>query len=666
MPPPRPRSPRPAPPRLLAGLAAVALAGCPAAPPPRPPTPVEERAAAWRADPALPRGAADELLARAAEALAADQPGGVALATAACRAVLVQDAARPEAVACLATAFADGAGDVADGQGLQEAHALLAWALAASPGRSDLMGAQARLLLLVPSARNREEALDASRRAQAGAATAAGGAGATAASSAALAGGLALLPGDPAAAAQALERAAALHPQDRRLLAAAARARWAGGDAEGALAHAEARLALTPTHPGLQELAAEVEAASGRHAEASLRLRAWRAQDPRAALPAFLLARLAAQLEGRPEEAGRLLDEASALAVDPYLLARIDALRAALALSAGDDPGAARLVAAALARVPASAPAQHQAAVLAFRRQDRAALREAAGVVGDRCGPAVAALLAARQAELGSATLDEAADAWRGWAESSPREPAVALVAGAAAARLGYTGPALALARRALALDPVEGRLRRQPVACWEGPAAIFEAIGRFEGIARAEPEAARTALLAAAACALELGLAPAAERYAGRVLAGDRRAGGARVLLAQAALDRGRPAEALRHAAAAQGLPGAEAVGGVLARALLAAGRLPEAARAAAAAAAQEEGGVADPDGSGAAAPAAPGRGGAAARLGRARLLARTARTKEASAEAAALARGLLAEDPGLSAARGLLLDLAGGRPVR
>jgi tetratricopeptide (TPR) repeat protein len=625
----------PAPARRLVpalALAAALLAACRAEqPPPRPPTPVEEAAARWRADPGLPSGAADELAARGQALLREDLPASAAAARAAFKAALLREPGRLDAVAGLATAFADMAGEEPDGEGLKEAHALLAWGLAQAPTRADLLAARARLLLLVPSATNDAEALTlASRAAAAGPSDAA----------AALALGLARLRTAPMAAAELMERVAEASPDDRRLLTAAARARHAAGDPEAALRLAEARLALDAGHEGMLSLAVALEAEGGLADRAARRLEAWRARAPGAVLPAYLLARLLVQLEGNLRRAAALLDEAAPRAAGDFEVARLQALRAAVALAQGDEARARLAVEAALARVPASAPAQYQAARLAFLKGDRAGLRTAAGVVGGRCGRAASALLAARQAELGSDTLEEAVKAWQAWAATSPRDPAMALAAAGAVARVGFTGPALKLAAGALGADPLEGRLRPDLSDCWEGPGALVETVRRLDAVGTSEPGAAPVALSAAAAGALLLGQTAQADRLARRALAHAPQLGAARLILAQVALDRGRPTEALRLAEVAADLPGGEAAGAVRARALAAAGRIEEAERVAAAAAAAEQGGV-------------------AARLGLARVLARLGRRDEA----AALARAILVEDPRVAGARGLLLD-AGAAP--
>jgi len=358
---------------------------------------------------------------------------------------------------------------------------------------------------------------------------------------------------------------------------------------------------------------------------AARRLEAWRARAPGAALPAFLLARLMAQAEGDLRRAAALLDEAAPRVGGDFEAARLHALRAAVALAQGDEARARQAVDTALARVPASAPAQYQAARLAFLRGDRPGLKLAAGVVGGRCGRAAGALLAARQAELGSDTLEEAVKAWRAWAATTPGDPSPALAAAGAVARIGFTGPALELAAGALRADPLEGRLRLDLSECWEGPGSLVEAARRLEAIGAAEPDAAPVALSGAAASALLLGQTAQADRLARRVLARAPQLVPARLILAQVALDRGRPADALRLADGAADLPGGEAAAPVRARALLALGRLEEAERV-----------------------------GVAARLGQARLLARLGRRDES----AALARAILAEEPAVAAARGLLLD--------
>jgi tetratricopeptide (TPR) repeat protein len=632
----RPLRPGRSGPGLLAALAWAALALLAACqrppPPPRQPTPVEERLAAWRADPAPPRGTADQLVARGGAALAAGTPASIAEAAAAFRAALVADPARLDAVAGLATAFADTDGEEPDGGGLKEAHAVLAWALAQAPERADLLAAQARLLALVPSARNQAEALEASRRAAAQPESGPG---------AALARGLALLPGDPTAAADGLETAAIRWTGDRRLVAAAARARWAQGDAAAALRLAEHRLSLDGGLPAMVELAAEIEADSGRAAAAVRRLERWRAGDPASPRPPFLLGRLTAQALGDPVAAAARLDEALTRRPGDVLLARIEAQRAAVALWRGDVAAAERSVAAALARVPASAPAQYQAARQAFRRQDRAALLTAAGVVGERCGRSAALRLAARQAELGSASLEDAERAWTAWAADRPRDPAVALLAGGALARIGLSGPAIRVARLALSLDPVEGRLRGRIGDCWEGPGELAEVAARFEAVATAEGRAGREARLLAALAWLGAGRAPQAARLALLVSREWPQDATARLLAAQAALDAERvgQARALAEGGAEQDPP--PALRSLQARLAQRAAR-PDPAPFAPLLGPQPSGWM------------------AAAALGRARALAALGRKEEARQVAA----DLLAVDPEVGAARGLLLDLAVQRP--
>ncbi|HTN51075.1 MAG TPA: tetratricopeptide repeat protein, partial [Anaeromyxobacter sp.] len=231
-----------------------------------------------------------------------------------------------------------------------------------------------------------------------------------------LAAGLAELRRDPAAAARDLEAAAADLPADRRLLGAAARARWAAGDAPGALALAERRLALDPGHPGALALEVEVLTASDRIEEARAALARWAAADPGSALPPLLQARLDYQLEGDLAGARRLLEAALDKRPGEFTAARILAHRAAVERAAGDARAAAAAAEEAVRRVPGSAPARFQAALLAFDAGNAAALRESAGVLGGRAGPVVEALLAARSAEL-SGTLDDADRAYDAVAE---------------------------------------------------------------------------------------------------------------------------------------------------------------------------------------------------------------------------------------------------------
>lgn len=628
-----------------AGLAALVLAGGLVAlvaslreesPPPAPPTPVEEQVASWRAGrrvaAAASPGEADGRVEAGRAALAADAPSRIDEALGAFRAALAADPGRLDAVAGYATAVAErlGADPDADAGELRVAHALLAHARAVAPERPDVLAAWARLLLAVPSASNDAEALAAAERAHLLA---------PADPSARLALAAARGKTDPAGAARLLEDGLAAEAPDLRVLSAAARARWAARDAAGALALLERRL-RSPDGAAALELRAEIEAASGRSADARATLARLAAADPASALPPLLLARLAYQEERDLARARRLLDDALSRGPGDFVAARILAHRAAVERAAGDAAAAARSVEEALRRVPGDAPARFQEALLAFERGDVAALRRAAGVVADRAGPLAAKLLAARALGL-AGPIDDAVEAYRAAAERS-RDPATLLAISGLVARAGAPGPALELARRALARDPVDGRIARAPTDFWEGPAALAAASGSLEAIARAEPQVALDALSAAAACELLLGRTVAAERLARDASAASPQASYPLALLAQVALDRGElPAAArLARAAAVRARPGDAFPASALARALAAAGRED------AADAALREAVEASP---------AP----LTARLALARSLARRGR----GADAASLLEGLLAEDPDLAEARGALLALRATR---
>ncbi len=630
---------------LAVALAVVAAAGAaffalrratPTAPPA--PSAIELRVEEWRAAGLLPRSLGrDPALAAArldagAAALAADLPPRTAEAVRAFREALALSPRRPEAaIAGYATAFADGTGDEPDGAELRATHELVRDALALAP-RADLQAAYARLLLLVPSPANASEASAAAARAASAA---------PADPAARLALGLAQLRQDPAAAARLLEEAAAAAPSDRRLLTAAARARWAAGDGPGALALADRRLALDPAHPGALALRAEVLAASDRTADARAALERWAAADSASAVPPLLLARLAYQQDDDLAAARKLLDAALSHRPDDFAAARALAHRAAIEVASGDAVAAEASIAEALRRVPASAPARFQAALLAFRRGDAPALRESAGVLGDRAGLLAARALAARSAEL-SGTDDEAQLAWQAVATQAPRDPSVLLSVAGALARLRAGGPALEVARRALERDLAEGRLHRTPTDFWEGPAALVEAARRLEAIARVESRGGATAYAAAAACELLLGRTVAADRLARLAAAAAPQSAVPPAILAQIALDRGDARRALPIATAGLELHAAAPVLlAVRARALEALGRNLDAERA------YREAAEAGPD------LVTP-------RLGLARLLARRGET----ADARLVLEPLLRDDPALAEARGALLALAPAAP--
>jgi len=633
----------------VAAALAVAAGGYTAlrarrAPARREPTPVDDAVARWTAEglAAAPARGADRAAVAAARvvagraALEADVPVRTAEALRAFRDALAADPGRLEAIAGAASAFADSAGEEPEPEGLRELHELVRWATDRAPQRGDLRAAWARLLLLSPGEANAAEALESAKRA---AREAPGD------SSVALALGLAGLDRDAAAAARTLEEAIAGGSADRRLLVAAARARWRAGDPRAALGWLDRRLALDPGR-GASALRAEIETACGRIDAARATLQRWGASDATSALPALFLARIAYQIDGDLGAARRLLDEALPRAAGDVEASRIQADRAAVLRAFGDAAGAAEAVAAALRRVPASAPARFQAAADAFRREDAAALREDAGVVGGRCGPQAAALLAARSAEL-SATRDDAVAAWTRIAEASPRDPAALLVVAGALVRLGEPAGASGLVARALARDPEEAALRRGLVECWDGPAALSDAAQRL-GAAGGEGERARLARTGAALAELLLGHTVQAEAIAARATQAANETAPLVAVRAQIALARGdaRRAEALARSVAARRGTAARAV---QARALEALGRPLEAERAFRAALAAE------PDL-------------ATARLGLARLLA----ARGARAEAGALLEELRREQPDVAAARGALLALAEapasppGRPLR
>jgi tetratricopeptide (TPR) repeat protein len=299
-------------------------------------------------------------------------------------------------------------------------------------------------------------------------------------------------------------------------------------------------------------------------------------------------------------------------------------------------------VAEALRRVPGSAPARYQAALLAFGAGNAAALHESAGVLGARGGPAIAAELAARSAEL-AGTLEDADQAYAARAALSDRDPGALLALGGALARLRASGPALKLAARALRRDPLEARLHRAPTDFWEGPAPLAEAARRFAEIGRSEPRSAATAWAAAAACELLLGHTQAADGLARAAAAASPQASTPLVLLAQVALERGQARAALPLArAAVEARPDDAAAQEQHARVLEALGRNDDAERA-----------------HRAALDAAPDL--ATARLALARLLSRRG---DAAGARDTLAE-LVKESPGMGPARGALLALDEAAPA-
>ncbi|MFO0581755.1 MAG: hypothetical protein U0229_05755 [Anaeromyxobacter sp.] len=611
-------------------------------PPPEPPSPrrgeVQDRIQGWKAaglvpatPPGDPRRFAEARAREARELLRADQPARTREALAAFRQAVAADPTVVAAIAGFAEAVADASDEDADAEELRAAHLFLDAAAEAAPKgappRAALAAARARLLLLVDAARNLDEA-----RAAAGAAVAA----APGDAASALALGLATAVREPARAADALLEAYRKDPGDRRLLSAAAQARRAAGTEADALALAEERLSIDPGHPGSLHLVAEIREAAGQRKEARAALERWRGAEPDAWEPLYLLARLAWQADGDLAGAKALAADALPRAKGAFAASRVLALMAGILRAQGDDAGAKARAAEAVAKVPGAAPARFQAALSAWRAGEPAALRESAGVLGDRAGPAVASLLALRAGELSGRPL-EAFEAWkeaRGL-EADPRT----LLAAAAALHHGLAeSPALEVARAFVARDPLEVRLERAPGDFDEGPGPAADACDRLEALGRAARERGERALSAAAACHLAFGHGVRAEalaKAAGRLTP---QAAAPQWILAQVALDLGKPRVAFPLAkGAVEDDPGSAVAREVLARTYEAFGRDADAAAERASPSAQRGGLV-------------------TTRLAVARAAARAGRRDEALA----LARALAADRPDLVAPRALLLALS------
>ena len=591
------------------------------------PDPLAEQAAEWRAQGiAAAPGEAEGRLAAGRAALAADLPDRTGEARRACAEALVADPGNLEALACWLTAFAWLAGDDPDGGDLKRAHRLLGHAQGRAQGRPDLLAARARLLALSPGEANAREALQA---AQAAAELAPGGRDAL------LALGETRLAADPASAAGHLERAWE-EWRDPRALRLAALARWRAGDPGAALERLGRRLELDPAQPEALELRATVEVGLGRLDAARVTLARWARLDARSPGPLLWQARLAAQVDSDPRLARTLLDRALGLPGDDFLGARLLSERAAAEAAAGALEAAGRSVTEALQRVPGSAPARFQEAALAWRRGDARALREAAGVLGVRAGPALARLLQARL-QVVERRYDEAVETYRAIAAAAGPDLELLLEATGALARLQARGMALDLAGEAARRDPAEPRQRLRLREFWEPPLDLAEGADALADLARHEPARAGQAFEAAGLARLLLGHTRAAEALARRAAAEGLDAARPHALLAQVELDRGRPRQALQAAEAAlRREPGDAVAQAARARALLALGRTVEALGAFRRALAAN--------------PGLP-----TARLGEALLLGRAGDRAGARARLEALLR----DDPGQARARGALLDL-------
>lgn len=617
--------------RGLAVLAAAALLaqGCRRGPEPAPPArdPLAEQTAEWRAQGiAAAPGEAEGRLAAGRAALAADLPDRTAEARRACAEALAADPGQLEALACWVTAFAWLAGGDPEGEDLKRAHRMLRHAEGRAQGRPDLLAARARLLALSPGEANAREALEAARAAVALAPQG---------RDALLVLGETLLAADPAAAAGHLERAWELW-RDPRALRLSALARWRAGDAGAALERLRRRLEIDPAQPEALESLAQVKVGLDRLDAARATLARWARLDPRSPRPLLWQARLAAQVDSDPRAARALLDRALGLPGDDFLRARLLSERAAAEAAAGALAAAGGSVAEALRRVPGSAPARFQEAALAWRRGDARALREAAGVLGDRAGPAVERLLQARLLVV-ERRYDEAVEAYRAIAAAAGPDLGLLLEAAGALARLQARGMALDLAAGVARRDPAEPRQRQRLQEFWEARLDLAEGADALADLARHEPARAGQALEGAALARLLLGHTRAAESLARRAAEEGPDAARPHLLLAQVELDRGRPRQALAAAEAALRREGGDAVAqAVRARALQALGRLDEALAAFRRALAAN--------------PALP-----TARLGEALLLGRAGDRAGARTRLEALLR----DDPAQARARGALLDL-------
>jgi len=564
---------------VLVVVAVVALlaVGRRGPPPPPPLSPIVEKAQEWKQQglasgvaPGLnPRTIADQRVAAGRQALAADLPERVPEALRAFRDALAADPTRLDALAGWVIALASQPGEEIGGEDLAAAHELLGWAREREPERPDLVSAYARLLLAVPGVKNRAEALSAAWKA---------GALAPRDADARLALGLSRLEDDPPGAVRVLDTELDRPDLDRRLLTAAARARWANGEVDRALALAERRLALDPGHSQALELEAEILLSGGQVALAKGVLHRYATAHPGSPRPLFLLARVEAQVDARPVEARRLLKGALERRPDDFLAARVLALLAAVERAAGDAAAAQRAIDAALARVPASAPAQYQAALLAFARGDARAVREAAGVVGDRGGPAVAAALRARSLEL-SSTADEAVDAWEAAAAASGWDPVTSVVAAGAVARLGFQRRAVALTERVFQRDLAEAKLLRPVGDFWDGAPPLAESARRLLAVARGARREAAAALVGAGVAELLMGRAGPAEELGRRAASLSPQLASAAALLGYVFAERGDSRTAAAWARSALELhPGLASALAIRARALEAVGRRLEA----------------------------------------------------------------------------------------
>lgn len=519
-----------------------------------------------------PRTVAEQRVAAGRAALAADLPERLPEAIRAFRDALAADPARLDALSGWVIALASETAETIRGEDLATAHELLAWARERAPENAGLAAAYARILLAVPGEQNRAEALKTAWKA---------GALAPKDPDARLAMGLARLEGDSPGAVRVLDAELDRPGVDRRLLTAAARARWAAGDSDRAFALCEQRLALDRGHPAALELETEILLASGQVERARAVLERYAAAHPESPRPPFLLARVVVQLFGRLPEGRKLLERALELRPDDFLAARILAQLAAVERAAGDGGAAQRAVDGALRRVPASAPAQYQATLLAFARGDALAVREAAGVVGDRGGPLVAVAVRARASEL-SATAEDAAAAWEAAADADPKNPAAALVGAGALARLGFARRALALVDRAFRRDLAEARLLRPVTDFWDGAPPLPESARRLVAASRGEARDAGRALAAAATAELLMGHARRVEELGRRAASLAPQLASVPVLFGVVALERGDARATAAWASSALELhPGLPAALALRARSLEVVGKRVEAQRA-------------------------------------------------------------------------------------
>lgn len=360
-----------------------------------------------------------------------------------------------------------------------------------------------------------------------------------------LAMGRAHLPSNPEFALEFLQRAAELDPSAVRAPLLLGRALARLGRLAEARSAFEKRRRFVPDDPQADLELAELDASIGRFDRARRQLALAARRSPHSPDVRILSAVLAYQVDDDLRTARRELDQILATRMGRRHRVRASAHAAAVAHELGDLATAEALARKALELDSESGPLHYRLAVLRLGlgrgEEAREHVKKALPHLGDEAQRAMLqARLAASLGEVDQARTHLARAAlvapWR----AEPR-----LLEASLYAQIGARTQALAVVRKALEADPGWTRSHRALTEFYEGQQYLTQVVGAFEGLLAARQE---TALVngALAMARYHTGDRAGAELAARQALGGGESVLAARLYLAQLALDRKRPREAL------------------------------------------------------------------------------------------------------------------------